>query len=151
MIYGAYCFPSAGAAETAFRDLEPAALDMIGDGYVNAVWPDAEPGALAAYGIPAADAPRWWAGVPREPPAPPPAPVPIEISNAQARVALRRAGLLSAVNAAVAAADAEAQDLWEYGTVLRRDSALVIDLAAAVGLTPDQTDDLFRTAATISG
>lgn len=85
------------------------------------------------------------------PPQAPGQPVPQSVSMFQARTALRRAGLLAAVEAAVAAsADPEIQDAWEYGTELHRASRTVAALAAQIGLTDAQVDDLFRVAATIT-
>ena len=76
-------------------------------------------------------------------------PIPQVVSMAQARITLRRANLLTAVNTAVAAADAETQDAWEYATELRRDSVLVLALSASLGLTNQQMDDLFTAAAAV--
>lgn len=77
--------------------------------------------------------------------------VPQSVSMFQARTALRRAGLLAAVEAAVAAsADPEIQDAWEYATEFPRTSPTLAALAAQIGLTDAQVDDLFRVAATIT-
>jgi UDP-N-acetylmuramoylalanine-D-glutamate ligase len=72
--------------------------------------------------------------------------VPKIVSMAQARVALRRAGLLEAVQAAVSQAGGETLDAWEYATQVSRHSALVTALAGALGLSTQQVDDLFRAA-----
>lgn len=76
-------------------------------------------------------------------------PIPQVVSMAQARITLRRATLLSTVNALIAAADAETQDAWEYATELRRDIPLVLTLAGALNLTSQQVDDLFTAAAAV--
>lgn len=83
------------------------------------------------------------------PPPAPETPVPISVSMFQARTALKRAGLLAAIDAAVAAMDGEADIAWAYAYEVRRDSNLVNQIGAGLGLTSEQMDDLFRTAATI--
>lgn len=81
-----------------------------------------------------------------EPEAPP---VPAEVTNFQARAALRRAALLDGVHAALQAAGGEAWDAWEYANHLYRNGALVQAFAAQLGFTQAQIDDLFRVAASI--
>jgi hypothetical protein len=76
-------------------------------------------------------------------------PVPAEVTNFQARAALRRAGLLEQVHAALLAAGGEAWDAWEYANHISRGSALVRSFAAQLGLTEAQIDDMFRGAALI--
>jgi hypothetical protein len=84
------------------------------------------------------------------PPAPPPPPpVPDQVTNFQARAALRRAGLLDPVHDALRAAGGEAWDAWEYANHVYRNGALVRAFAAQLGFTEAQIDDLFRTAAGI--
>lgn len=79
------------------------------------------------------------------------APVPETVSRYQARAALHNAGLLSTVEAAVAAADDELIRIaWADATVFRRDSPTILALAEALGLTSTQLDDLFRAAALIA-
>jgi len=84
------------------------------------------------------------------PPAPiaPPATVAV-ISMRQARLVLNNAGLLQQVEAAVAAADVSTQIEWEYAVELRRDWPTLTAMAAALGLTDVQLDDLFVQAATL--
>jgi hypothetical protein len=82
------------------------------------------------------------------------APVPESIGPAQIRIALRRIGVTSGqIYALISALPAEAQDdardLWDYATVIRRDHALIATLAAGLGLSAEQVDDVFRAAATI--
>lgn len=74
--------------------------------------------------------------------------VPSQVSPYQARVALKRAGLLGNVKALMAnpATDKEAQIAWEYATVIQRDSPFIAALSGALGLTSAQIDDLFRAA-----
>lgn len=85
----------------------------------------------------------------RPAPSPPSAPVVAVVEMRQARLALHRAGLLTAVNAAVAAAGGEAQIEWEFAQTVRRDHVLVQTLGASLGLTEQQLDDLFVAAAAI--
>lgn len=89
-----------------------------------------------------------------------PSPVPDAASPATIRVALRR--LHGVTNAALDATvgtvlasipDAgerdDAETLWMYSVSIRRDHPLVAAVGAALNLTPDQVDDVFRAAATV--
>jgi hypothetical protein len=78
-----------------------------------------------------------------------PEPVPQSVTPRQARLALLAAGHLAAVNAAVAAAGPQAQIDWDYALEIRRDNALIASMAASLGLTDAQIDDLFRAAAVL--
>jgi hypothetical protein len=71
------------------------------------------------------------------------------VSRFQARAALFNAGLLAGVEAAVAAADPFTQIAWADAQEFRRMSMTIAALSAAVGLTDEQLDDLFRAAALI--
>jgi len=77
----------------------------------------------------------------------PPTPIPTSVAPYQARRALNAAGLRSAVEAAVAAASYDVQDAWEYALVVERSSPMIAALAASLGLTETQVDDLFIVAA----
>lgn len=79
-------------------------------------------------------------------------PVPATITASQARVALHRAGLLASVTALVDApqTDQEIKIFWEYEVELNRDSPALNAMAAALGLTSQQLDDLFRAGANIA-
>ena len=82
---------------------------------------------------------------------PPPPPV-TTVTMRQARLALLRAGLLDNVDAAIAAIPDEtqrraAQIEWEYASIVERNSALIQQLAPALGMTEAQMDELFATAA----
>lgn len=82
---------------------------------------------------------------------PPPEPVPASVTRFQARAALLQAGLLDAATAAVeASGDAFTKLAWAEASEWRRESALVVGMATAIGLTSDQIDDLFRAAAQIT-
>jgi hypothetical protein len=80
-------------------------------------------------------------------------PAPSVCTMRQARLALLGAGLLDAVEAAIAAMEGAegkaAQIEWEYATEVRRDSHLVDGLTAALGLTDAQLNDLFTVAASL--
>ena len=84
------------------------------------------------------------------PPGPATPSVPIEIPQWQARTALHRAGLLSQIEAAVAASgNPEVQIAWQYAPNIRRDSAFVLEMASALGLSNAQLDGLFIAASEI--
>lgn len=72
------------------------------------------------------------------------------VSMRQARLALLRAGLLDAVNGAIAnmvgVPGVEARIEWEFATTVERNSPLVQNTAVALGLTETQLDELFKTA-----
>ena len=78
--------------------------------------------------------------------------VPTSVTTAQARTALHRAGLLTAVEALMAApqTDTEIKIFWEYQTSYSRTSPALGLMAGALGLTSGQVDELFRTAAQIA-
>lgn len=79
----------------------------------------------------------------------PPEPVPQVVSMFQARAALINAGLYDTVDAAMQQAGGVNLIAWEYATEVRRDSPLVQAMAAELGLTNEQVDNLFRQAAGI--
>jgi hypothetical protein len=90
------------------------------------------------------------------PPEVPVAPqVPVEVSNQQLRLALIEWGImpsaiLSQLQAMPAGADKEkALAAWEYANTFRRDHHLVGSLAAQIGLTAAQVDQLFILAETL--
>jgi hypothetical protein len=61
----------------------------------------------------------------------------------QMRKALRAAGLMSAVKTAMQAADEEVKEAWEFAQEFRRDNELVCSVAAALGKTEDDLDNLW--------
>jgi len=87
------------------------------------------------------------------PPVPEVPPIPNIVTMRQARLALLGAGLLPTIDASVAAmpgAEGEAARIeWEYSGEVHRDKALVQALSASLGLTDEQLDTLFTTAATL--
>ncbi|TAD87684.1 MAG: hypothetical protein EAZ99_16615 [Alphaproteobacteria bacterium] len=76
-------------------------------------------------------------------------PVPDRVSPLAARLALRRAGLLGAVEAALAqpTTPEEYRIAWEYATELHRTDAMVHAVGTLIGLSEEAVDDLFRAAA----
>ncbi len=67
----------------------------------------------------------------------------------QARLALAGAGLLTAVEAFVAASDAATQIEWQYASEIKRDWPPVLAFAAANKISDEQLDALFALAATL--
>jgi len=88
-----------------------------------------------------------------EPADPPPVPVITSVEMRQARLALHQQGLLTQVNNAVASMPGELGDKarieWEFSNAVKRDRPLVQVVAASLGLTSQQIDDLFALAATL--
>jgi hypothetical protein len=78
---------------------------------------------------------------------------PEKVSMRQARLALLGAGLLPAVEAALNALPepqkTQAAIVWEYSAEVQRHFGLVKDMAAVLGMTEEQLDDLFNAAAAI--
>lgn len=76
-----------------------------------------------------------------------------EVSMGQARLALHDIGKLQDVDAVLATmpepARTRAKIEWDFRPTVRRDSQLVEQLGAAIGLTADQLDELFTHAATL--
>lgn len=84
------------------------------------------------------------------PPETPAQVVPAQVTNAQARAALRGAGLFAGVDAAIQAhPDPAVRDAWEYAPYISRDSLLVGGLGQKLGLGDKQIDALFVAAAAI--
>jgi len=80
--------------------------------------------------------------------------VPDAVTMRQARLALLGVGLLDAVEPALAAIPdpvqrRAAEITWEYSAEVQRDNPLISALAAGLGLSPQQVDQLFIAAATL--
>lgn len=92
-----------------------------------------------------------WDGETLTPPPPAPAAVPAAVTMRQARLALLGAGLLSSIDAAIAALPSPQKEAaaieWEYSQEVQRHNGFVSLLAPALGLTDAQTDALFVQAA----
>ena len=87
---------------------------------------------LAAYGLPGPVAAPVGSVTPR-----------------QARLALQQAGLLDAVTAWIASADATTQIEWEFALEVRRDWPPIAACSSALGLSEAQLDGLFALAVTL--
>lgn len=82
-------------------------------------------------------------------PAPPT--VPRIVTPLQGRVALNHFGLLTTIEAAVAAhPDPKVKIAWEYAAEFNRDSPTVLALSAALGITQETLDEIFTFAAGVS-
>ena len=73
--------------------------------------------------------------------------MPESVTALQVRLALIRAGLADAIAAYVAQQPDEVRAAWEYAIEVRRGHALLCAGAAALGMSDEQVDDLFRAAA----
>lgn len=78
----------------------------------------------------------------------PPA-IPQVVSRFQARAALYGAGLLDDVEAAIASADPITQMAWADAQEFQRNSPTILSLAAVLGLSESDVDELFITASGI--
>jgi len=85
-----------------------------------------------------------------KPPAPP-EPIPQVVSRFQARAALYQAGLLEQVETIMAdpATDMLAKLAWADAQEFKRTSPTIATMAAELGLTETDLDNLFKQAATI--
>jgi hypothetical protein len=115
--------------------------------HVNFAWHGREPEAAfqASLVVPTTPSREWDVTAP---PASPP-PVPSVIPAWKGRAALREAGLLDAVEAAVTAAGGRVQDAWSGASEWDRRSDFLQALAAVLGLDNLQVDQMFRDAAAI--
>lgn len=79
--------------------------------------------------------------------------IPQTVTMRQARLALMGAGMLSSVSQAIDALPSPQKEAasieWEYSQEVHRNRPLVQMLAPALGLTSEQLDQLFITAATL--
>ena len=80
---------------------------------------------------------------------PSPPVIPQSISMRQARLALLGAGLLDTVNGAMATMPQAAQIEWEFASDVQRTNPLIGAMAAALGMTDAQLDDLFTLGSTL--
>lgn len=85
------------------------------------------------------------------PPPEEPTPVPQEVTRFQAFAALHLAGMLETVEAMMAdpATDPLTVLAWKNALVFKRHSPIVLTMAQALGLSEQQLDSLFITAASI--
>lgn len=75
--------------------------------------------------------------------------VPSSITPLQVRLALNASNLRTQVNAYVASLPQSDQDKWEYATTIERTNPTLVSGTAALGMTVQQVDDLFRLASTL--
>jgi hypothetical protein len=75
--------------------------------------------------------------------------VPPVIPAWKGKAALREAGLLDAVEAAIAVAGGRVQDAWSGASEWNRSSEFLQALAAVLDLDGPQVDQMFRDAAAI--
>lgn len=68
------------------------------------------------------------------------------VTRAQGRLALYRAGYLEQLEVIIAQADREARIWYEDAQIWERDHPVVLVMGTALGLTPEQVDNLFLTA-----
>lgn len=70
-------------------------------------------------------------------------PVPSEVSPAQFRRALNQLNYRNMVEAAIAQADQNTKDMWEYSLSLHRDNPLLVSMAEQLNITSQQLDEVF--------
>jgi len=115
--------------------------------HVNLAWHGREPeGAFQPSMIVPTTPSRGWDVA--KPPASQP-PVPSVIPAWKGKAALREAGLLNAVEAAIEAAGGRVQDAWTGASEWSRDSDFLLSLASTLSLGRGEVDHLFRQAAAI--
>ena len=76
--------------------------------------------------------------------------VPSEVSPLQAKIALSRAGYLDNVEQVVEAWGLEAVIAYRNALTFRRDSPMLLAIAASIPGLPEDLDDIFRAAALIA-
>lgn len=75
--------------------------------------------------------------------------IPASVSPRQIRQALTRVGLRQQVETAVAAADQDTKDWYEYATEFIRTNSHVLALASSLSVTERQLDDLWTLAGSL--
>ena len=84
-----------------------------------------------------------------EPADPAHTPAPISVSPWQIRKALNAAGLRTAIESAVGAADQTTQDAWQYATEFVETDPVAIAMCAVIGKTDEERHELFALAASL--
>jgi hypothetical protein len=112
--------------------------------HVNLAWHGREldPAFQASLVVPATQSRGWDITAP---PAAHPS-VPSVIPAWKGKAALREAGLLDSVEAAVEAAGGRIADAWAGAPEWSRDSDFLLSLAGGLSLSQQQVDDMFRAA-----
>lgn len=74
--------------------------------------------------------------------------IPVSVTPRQVRLLLLQQGLLSQVEAMIAASDQATKITWEFASEFRRDDPLLLALAASpqLNLSPEQIDQFFIAA-----
>ena len=118
--------------------------------HVNAAWHGIEPPAVFRA---AAMAPKTANRSFSLPPTPSPVepPVPAVVPAWKGKASLRDAGLLDAVEGAVAQTGGRVRDPWDGASEWNRDSEFLSVLAEALGSRAGQIDQMFRDADSIRG
>ena len=81
-----------------------------------------------------------------------PAPEPVKVSTIsprQIRQVLTAAGLRAQVEAAISSGDQDLKDWWMFSTAFEREHPVLVSMAQALGLSPEQVEDLFKQASII--
>jgi hypothetical protein len=91
----------------------------------------------------------WVAAGNTPEPADVPATILASLSPAQVRLVLLQNNLLDTVESAVAASDRATQIEWQTRTEFKRDNALLNTMAASLGLTSQQVDEMFLVGITL--
>ena len=112
--------------------------------HVNLAWHGREPETAfeASLVLPATPSRGWDVALPPASQSPVPPVIPAWMGKA----ALREAGLLEVVEAAVAVAGGRVQDAWAGASEWDRSSEFLVSLAEGLGLNVEQVDTLFRSA-----
>jgi hypothetical protein len=75
-------------------------------------------------------------------------PIP-NLTPRQVRLVLNVAGLRDQVETAIASADKNTKDMWQYSSVFIRTDPILVAMATALGITSAQLDQLFIQGATL--
>ena len=115
--------------------------------HVNLAWHGREPDLAfsASLVVPATPSRGWDVNTPSAPQLP----VPPVIPAWKDKAALREAGLLYAVEAAVLVAGGRVQDAWIGASEWSRDSDFLLSMTSGLGLTKALIDEMFRSADSI--
>jgi hypothetical protein len=139
------------APPTVAADGSPIPGDVLDARYhVNAAWHGIDPPASLAACAVAPGTPSRAFALPAASPSVEP-PVPAVIPAWKGKAALREAGLLDSVEAAVLAAGGRVADAWAGAAEWSRDSDFLLSLGAGLDLTKQQIDDMFRAADAMRG
>lgn len=77
-------------------------------------------------------------------------PVPIAVSPMRAKLALYKMGLYDQVETLIKSSPAPVQIAWANAIEFRRDDPFVLQVGAALRLSSDEIDELFRVAFTLT-